>query len=1115
MADDKRVIKRNVKPKLPGKKPIPGAKNEVKSDVVMDKVSDAEDAVESSTFPKRDLTDAELENLADMVLSFSQKMCGITLYPYEAELGFRIIYSLLSEDSEEISALYSRQAGKCLKLNTKVMMYDGSIKFVQDIKVGDELMGDDSTPRRVLSLARGRERMWKVVPRTYHHDSYTVNESHILSVYNRSKDRHEDLDVVTVLDGYDGKYMGYAAPVDFPHREVLIEPYWLGLWLGDGNSYDVRVTTPDKEVVDYVYNYAERLGMTVSVYLEHNKSDTYAINHGNNGHKKVNQLRVWMREANLFANKHLPEIYKFNSREVRSQVLAGIIDSDGHVAKASGKNNSCEVTLKIKELAEDVQWLARSLGFRASIRPKSVKGTVYWRVCFYGSLWELPIRIERKKRAPGKLKDNPLRYGFYLKYDGVDDYYGFEIDGNKRFLLGDFTVTHNTETISVIVCGCMVMLPVLGMALPHESRISKFSNGLWCGIYAPVYEQAGIMWRRMKLRLYSKSAKEVLLDPDINIDLSRITENMTLPNGSFVDCGTASPQSHIEGKTYHIVIIDECLGPDSMVDTPSGQVSIQNIVERKYKGKVRAWDHDKEVEVWADVLGHLKRPAHDTCYEFVFSDGTVHQCTHNHLWYVDGVGYVSAQKLFDFTHKFYYDEFHSVSEGFKQSLLFFGVQGGKKKAVRLRSIKVTNEIQEVYDITTSTGNFFASGILSHNCQDVSAFKLRASIHPMLASTGGTLVKIGTPSVKKSEFYETCRRNKRKDVSSGRLRHRVRSHFEYDYTVVQQYNDRYRKYVTKEIERLGEDSDEFRMKYRLHWILERGMFVNADLFDECGISKPNQNLFIDIKKRAPKRKGGRPRRINFSRPINTVNYDVDTPAQVAAIDVGKSNSTVITVGKVFWDGPVQFGDEQRFPIHVQNWLELFGDDHEAQHNQIVNFLKNYRLQSVIVDATGKGDPVYDRLAAELDKYGIFVMPFLFSTQSKDVGYKILLQELQNRRITYPAGPAATKMAKWQRFYNQMVDLEKKWHGQRMIVSKAVDDNAARDDFCDSFMMLCYLVNAASDQEVEVGPNPLIGRAARWEISETMKQAGAWFRRAVNPRGTIPTTRPNKHGKWDAQ
>jgi len=511
-----------------------------------------------------------------------------------------------------------------------------------------------------------------------------------------------------------------------------------------------------------------------------------------------------------------------------------------------------------------------------------------------------------------------------------------------------------TETVAVVVVGCCVILPILARAVPWETRISKFKDGLWCGIYAPNYDLAGIMWKRMKLRMYSRSAKTTLLDPDINMDLTGAAENLTLDNGSFVDCGSASPQSAIEGKTYHLILLEET-------------------------------------------------------------------------------------------------------------------------------------------------------------QDISSLKIRASIHPMAAATAGTLVKIGTPNTVKSEFYETCRRNKRQDVDTGRVRHRHRLHYEYDYTVVQRYNPRYRKYAAKERRRLQEDSDEFRMKYRLHWLLERGMFVNPDQFDDCGIKGSSDNLEVMRVKRV---KRGRPPKIKFIRPPNVITFDPDTEGMVGSIDIGKGeSSTVVTVGRVFWDGGVQYGDETRYPIHVANWLELYGDDHEMQHPQIIDFLKNYRLSTICVDATGKGDPVYSRLAAELDKYNIFVMPFLFSAQSKDLGYKILHQEFSTRRLTYPAGNQATRLTKWQRFYNQMVDLEKTWRGQRMIVEKARDDKHAKDDYCDSLMMLCWAVNAAGTMEVEQAPNPMIGRAARWEIARSVKEAGAWFRRAVNPRGSIPTQRRSKKGKWD--
>jgi hypothetical protein len=293
-----------------------------------------------------------------------------------------------------------------------------------------------------------------------------------------------------------------------------------------------------------------------------------------------------------------------------------------------------------------------------------------------------------------------------------------------------------------------------------------------------------------------------------------------------------------------------------------------------------------------------------------------------------------------------------------------------------------------------------------------------------------------------------------------------------------------------------------MKYKLHWLMERGMFVNPDLLEECGISSSDQGLEV------MKGRGRRAKKVKFSRPPNVVTFDTTNEGLVASLDVGRENSTVITVAKVFWDSPQMMGDEERYPIHVYNWLELYGDDHEAQHPQIIDFLKNYRISSMIIDATGKGDPVYSRMAAELDKFGIFVMPFIFGSTTKDVGYKVLHQELAARRLTYPSGAKATRLQKWQRFYNQMVDLEKSWRGQTMVVNKPKNDKEGRDDYPDSLMMLCYLVNVRASMEVETAANPFVGRAARWIAAEAMKEAGAWYRNV-----TGPPRRSGERSKWD--
>lgn len=100
-------------------------------------------------------------------------------------------------------------------------------------------------------------------------------------------------------------------------------------------------------------------------------------------------------------------------------------------------------------------------------------------------------------------------------------------------------------------------------------------------------------------------------------------------------------------------------------------------------------------------------------------------------------------------------------------------------------------------------------IIIEECQDVSNYKIRKSIHPMGAAYNSTICKIGTPTTFKGDFYETIERNK-KEFKEGKLR--VRNHFEYDYKVVEKYNPKYAKYVEREKRSLGESSDEFQMSY---------------------------------------------------------------------------------------------------------------------------------------------------------------------------------------------------------------------------------------------------------------------------------------------------------------
>lgn len=353
--------------------------------------------------------------------------------------------------------------GKCLKKGTKVLMYDGSSKAVEDVCVGDLLMGDDSTPRTVLALGGGTGDLYEVIP--YRGNSFCCNAEHILSLKRTScyggtrrgkpcmeskawkKYDVELKEYVTMSKTQRNLLKLYRVPIDFASKETTIEPYFLGLWLGDGSSDSPAVTTPDPEITDYLYSYASQLGLKISINkLRNNKADTYHLSSGNNG-RRQNVLLDMMRDLHIIKNKHIPALYKCNSRDVRMQVLAGLADSDGYVNR-----NSYQFIFKQRALANDTAYLCRSLGFAAYVSKvkKSIKSLNftgdYYLVGVSGDLSSVPVLIERKKCPPRNQKKDVLMTGIKeIRSAGFGDFFGFIIDGNRRFLLGDFTVTHNTH----------------------------------------------------------------------------------------------------------------------------------------------------------------------------------------------------------------------------------------------------------------------------------------------------------------------------------------------------------------------------------------------------------------------------------------------------------------------------------------------------------------------------------------------------------------------------------------------------------------------------------------------------------------------------------------------
>ena len=357
-------------------------------------------------------------------------------------------------------------SGKCLAKGTRIIMFDGSIKEVQNIVNGDLVMGTDSTSREVCGVTSGQEEMFKITP--VKGASYTVNKSHILSFKITGRDN------VTAGDGkkYKAKSIcnisvedynkssktfkhvakGWRTGVkDFGGEKVLeIPPYILGLWLGDGFSRQATICNCDNEVVEAWSEYAKSINHVITKFDE-DRAPCYRIK-APNGIKsprgrRRNLVKNFLFDNNLLENKHIPFNYKTADYNSRLELLAGMLDTDGYAS-----NDSCyDVVFKQKQLAEDMVFVVRSVGLAAYMKEcqKTATNTgatgTYYRISISGKTHIVPCKVERRK-IPNKFKrKSALVTGVKVESVGHGDYYGFELSGKDRlFLLDDFTVTHNT-----------------------------------------------------------------------------------------------------------------------------------------------------------------------------------------------------------------------------------------------------------------------------------------------------------------------------------------------------------------------------------------------------------------------------------------------------------------------------------------------------------------------------------------------------------------------------------------------------------------------------------------------------------------------------------------------
>jgi hypothetical protein len=119
-----------------------------------------------------------------------------------------------------------------------------------------------------------------------------------------------------------------------------------------------------------------------------------------------------------------------------------------------------------------------------------------------------------------------------------------------------------TETLADTLAGCMVLFPKLAMSFEIMKR---FARGLWVGVFAPTDDQSETLHGRIVDRLTADRAVEMMLDPEIDDAAIGRGKVIRLKSGSLARRQTANPKAKIEGKSYHIIVVDEAQDADDAV----------------------------------------------------------------------------------------------------------------------------------------------------------------------------------------------------------------------------------------------------------------------------------------------------------------------------------------------------------------------------------------------------------------------------------------------------------------------------------------------------------------------------------------------------------------------
>lgn len=402
-----------------------------------------------------------------------------------------IVYNLLgfwykgtnNRRYKEAFISYGRKNGKALSLEEDIPTPDGW-KKMKDIHPGDFVFGSNGKKTKVLVES---EIFHKPMYKVTFEDGSEVKASadHIWTVQTKRSRRAvregrrinkwvetttekmaEDFAHIRA-DGKGTEYR-YRVPmngtVEYDEKDLPINPYTFGVWLGDGTSKDMTITCSDEDRAEMTKN-IEAEGYTCKWYEHTNRAGAIGIDkrpHGGKGMPKTTPLRDALRSLGVYGNKHIPQVYLQASIDQRWALLQGLMDTDG----TCEKRGQCEFTQKSKALMDGFVELVRSLGIKVSVHEKEAVcngkkcGKVY-RAFFYVSQETPCFRLKRKKERLKKTLAPRMGAKSITNIETIAEEPSkcIAVDAPDHLYLAGrgFSATHNTSLVAALAWAVAIL----------------------------------------------------------------------------------------------------------------------------------------------------------------------------------------------------------------------------------------------------------------------------------------------------------------------------------------------------------------------------------------------------------------------------------------------------------------------------------------------------------------------------------------------------------------------------------------------------------------------------------------------------------------------------------